>query len=79
MFDKKNGEQISFVEYYAKNYNITIREPDCPLLVSKVKNKVNGLNGEPPKTIEQFVLLMPELCVITGKIINFDFKIVLKN
>ena len=66
VFDKKNGEQISFVDYYLKQYHITIKEPDCPLLVSKVKNKINGRNGEPPKTVEQFVLLIPELCIITG-------------
>lgn len=57
---KKKNEDITYMEYYKTRYNITIRDPNQPLLVSKAKAKqVRG--GSP----EEF-FLVPELCRLTG-------------
>lgn len=58
-FDKKDGP-ISFIEYYQQRYNITIRDPNQPLLVSKAKAR--DIRGGGNKDI----LLVPELCRSTG-------------
>jgi aubergine len=59
-FDKKNGERISFVDYYKKQYDIRIKNERQPLLVSmpKLKDKERG-QAHP-------ILLIPELCALTG-------------
>lgn len=57
---KKKGEDISYMDYYKTRYNIVIRDPNQPLLVSKAKaRQVRG--GSP----EEFFLI-PELCRLTG-------------
>ena len=57
---QKKGEAISYMEYYKTRYNIVIRDPNQPLLVSKAKaRQVRG--GSP----EEF-FLVPELCRLTG-------------
>lgn len=57
---QKKGEAISYMDYYKTRYNISIRDPKQPLLVSKAKAaQVRG--GSP----EEFFLI-PELCRLTG-------------
>lgn len=52
-FDK-NGEQVSYSEYYKTRYNETIKDPNQPLLINKDRKTGNE------------VALIPELCQLTG-------------
>ncbi|KAH8412373.1 hypothetical protein KR009_001599 [Drosophila setifemur] len=58
-FGTKEGD-ISYVEYYKKRYNITIRDYKQPLVVSRPteKNIRGGIN--------QLIMLIPELARATG-------------
>lgn len=74
-FKLRNGEQISFVDYYFKNYQLKIRDPDQVMLVSRPRRRNIGAeavaaaanNGE---AREQAIMLVPEFCVVTGKAVN---------
>ncbi|NWI90149.1 PIWL1 protein, partial [Pitta sordida] len=57
-FRKSDGSEISFMDYYKKQYNIDIAERKQPLLVSHLKRG----GGNVPTT----VALIPELCCLTG-------------
>ncbi|KAH8333113.1 hypothetical protein KR074_006155, partial [Drosophila pseudoananassae] len=58
-FDTKEGK-ISYVEYYKKRYNITIRDYKQPLLVSRpTERNIRGGN-------DQLIMLIPELARATG-------------
>jgi aubergine len=59
-FDKKNGESISFIDYYKKQYEIRIRSEKQPLLVNSptVKDIKRGRTHK--------IYLIPELCALTG-------------
>ncbi|XP_036145933.1 piwi-like protein Siwi [Monomorium pharaonis] len=57
-FPMKNGEHISYQEYYRKKYKIEITNPTQPMLVTKTKRKGNA--GQ------ELVYLVPELCRATG-------------
>lgn len=70
-FEKK-GVSISFVDYYKQQYNITIRDPDQPLLqVMPDARQRRGGDAQP-------ILLIPELCFLTGLSAahkaNYDLK-----
>ncbi|XP_013106819.2 protein piwi [Stomoxys calcitrans] len=54
------GENISFIDYYYKKYNIRIRDPQQPLLLSKSKER--SLRGGD----NELIILIPELCRATG-------------
>lgn len=58
-FETKTGP-VSFIDYYRKQYEITIKDPVQPLLVSlpSEKDKRRGQTGP--------ILLVPELACITG-------------
>lgn len=59
-FPMKNGEHISYQEYYFKKYKIEIRNPTQPMLVTRTKLKQrNAGQGD-------LVYLVPELCRATG-------------
>lgn len=58
-FDTKNGP-ISFVDYYMQRYNIKIHDENQPMLVSKAKS------GAIRSGQCELVLLVPELCRMTG-------------
>ncbi|KAM8717614.1 hypothetical protein ACLKA7_004331 [Drosophila subpalustris] len=58
-FDTKDGE-TSFVEYYKKRYNISIRDFKQPLLVSRPTEK--NIRGG----VDQLIKLIPELARATG-------------
>ncbi|XP_023390306.1 piwi-like protein 2 isoform X2 [Pteropus vampyrus] len=61
-FTMSDGKEITFLEYYSKNYGITIKEEDQPLLIHRPSERQNKqgmlLKGE--------ILLLPELSFMTG-------------
>ncbi|KAM6294643.1 piwi-like protein 2 [Aegotheles albertisi] len=61
-FTMASGEEVTFMDYYSKNYGITIRELDQPLLIHRPKEK-RMLQG---KHQVDMVLLVPELAFMTG-------------
>ncbi|XP_043950297.2 protein aubergine [Drosophila biarmipes] len=58
-FSTKDGD-ISYVEYYKKRYNITIRDFKQPLVVSRPTEK--NIRGG----VDQLIMLIPELARATG-------------
>jgi len=52
-FDR-NGEQVSYAEYYKTRYNEDVKDPNQPLLINKDRKTGNE------------VALIPELCQLTG-------------
>jgi hypothetical protein len=55
-----SGEKTNMIDYYRTKYNITIRKPKQPLL--KAENKRG----------QHEILLVPELCLMTGIPDDFD-------
>ncbi|XP_017059224.1 protein aubergine [Drosophila ficusphila] len=58
-FNTKEGD-ITYVDYYKKRYNITIRDFKQPLLVSRPTEK--NIRGG----VDQLIMLIPELARATG-------------
>ena len=61
-FDKKAGERVSLVKYYADKYKKSIRDLKQPLIISVPKlseQRQTGQNTGP-------LYLVPELCYMTG-------------
>ncbi|XP_030647575.1 piwi-like protein 2 [Chanos chanos] len=61
-FTMADGTQTSFTDYYRKNYGITVKELDQPLLVHRPKERSKP--GQ--KVITGEILLLPELSFMTG-------------
>ncbi|XP_065255146.1 piwi-like protein 2 [Emys orbicularis] len=61
-FTMSDGKAITFVDYYSKNYGITIRELDQPLLIHR-RNERQTPQG---KLQRGEILLLPELSYMTG-------------
>ena len=59
-FRKKNGEEISYCDYYNTRYNIVISDMQQPLLVSRSKPRDRRAGQD------EIVYLIPELCRSTG-------------
>lgn len=59
-FQLRNGENVSYIDYYKKKYNIDIRNATQPLLVSKTKPRERRAGQS------DLVYLVPELCRATG-------------
>nr|CAH7761897.1 unnamed protein product [Callosobruchus chinensis] len=59
-FKMKDGSECSYMEYYAKRYNICIQVKNQPMLVSR--SKPREIRAGMPETI----YLVPELCQLTG-------------
>ncbi|KAG5886057.1 hypothetical protein JTB14_009506 [Gonioctena quinquepunctata] len=59
-FPKRDGTQISFVEYYKTRHNISIQVMSQPMLISR--SKPREIRAGMPET----VILIPELCQLTG-------------
>ncbi|XP_072834982.2 piwi-like protein 2 [Pogona vitticeps] len=72
-FTMSDGNKITFLEYYSKNYGITIREVDQPLLIHRPRERKNP----PGKLPKGEILLVPELSFLTGIPENMkkDFRI----
>lgn len=68
-FFKKENRKITYVEYYKMKYGIRIKDAKQPLLVSQTKPK--DKRGSQP----EYVYLVPELCMLTGKIFNLQIMI----
>lgn len=61
-FKTRNGEEITFVDYYKKNYDLTIYDKEQPLIVSNPKARdVRARGGD-----DSPLMLIPELCTRTG-------------
>ncbi|XP_022814819.1 piwi-like protein Siwi isoform X1 [Spodoptera litura] len=69
-FNLRN-EKISYIDYYKKKYEITIRDVDQPLLISR--SKPRDIRAGMP----ELVYLVPELCRQTGLTdqMRNDFKL----
>ncbi|XP_078812582.1 piwi-like protein 2 isoform X1 [Oryzias latipes] len=61
-FTLMDGTETTFLEYYSKNYGITVQETNQPLLVHRPKERSNP-GG---KVISGHILLVPELSFLTG-------------
>jgi aubergine-like protein len=70
-FDKK-GTPISYTQYYYDQYHIRIKDDKQPMLISLVKNK-DKRPGKNNAVTEHTVLLVPELCVLTGNVLLKEF------
>ncbi|XP_078522505.1 piwi-like protein 2 [Lissotriton helveticus] len=60
-FTMADSSEISFIEYYSKNYGITVKDQDQPLLIHRPNEK-----RSPPGKILGEILLLPELSYMTG-------------
>ena len=60
-FEKKTGDKLSLVQYYAGKYNKTLRDLKQPLIISvpPLREQRSGNNTGP-------LYLVPELCNMTG-------------
>uniref|UniRef100_A0A2K6G2W7 Piwi like RNA-mediated silencing 4 n=1 Tax=Propithecus coquereli TaxID=379532 RepID=A0A2K6G2W7_PROCO len=59
-FQKRDGTEITYMDYYKQQYDITLSDLNQPMLVSLLKSKRNN------NTEAQLVHLVPELCFLTG-------------
>ncbi|NXL28210.1 PIWL1 protein, partial [Glaucidium brasilianum] len=58
-FRKADGSEISYVDYYRRQYNQEITDLNQPVLISQSKRKRGGMELGP-------AVLIPELCFLTG-------------
>ncbi|XP_047548227.1 piwi-like protein 4 isoform X4 [Lutra lutra] len=59
-FRKKDGTEVTYVDYYKQQYDITLSDLNQPVLVSLLKSKRND------STEARVAHLIPELCFLTG-------------
>nr|XP_045748790.1 piwi-like protein 4 [Mirounga angustirostris] len=59
-FRKQDGTEITYVDYYKQQYDITLSDLNQPVLVSLLKSKRND------NTEARVAHLIPELCFLTG-------------
>nr|XP_035121123.2 piwi-like protein 4 isoform X2 [Callithrix jacchus] len=59
-FQKRDGTEITYVDYYKQQYDIIISDLNQPILVSLLKKKRNDDSGA------WLAHLIPELCFLTG-------------
>ncbi|CAG9764078.1 unnamed protein product [Ceutorhynchus assimilis] len=59
-FTKRDGSQISYRQYFQERYQIRIQHNEQPLLVSRSKPR------EIRAGMPDLVVLLPELCIMTG-------------
>ncbi|NXK82380.1 PIWL1 protein, partial [Amazona guildingii] len=58
-FRKSDGSEISYVDYYKRQYNQEITDLNQPVLISQCRRKGRNMMPGP-------VVLIPELCFLTG-------------
>ncbi|XP_036885668.1 piwi-like protein 4 [Sturnira hondurensis] len=58
-FQKRDGTETTYVDYYRQQYDIVLSDLHQPMLVSLLKSKRNN-------TEARIVHLVPELCFLTG-------------
>nr|XP_020755592.1 piwi-like protein 2 isoform X5 [Odocoileus virginianus texanus] len=61
-FTMSDGKEITFLEYYSKNYGITVKEEDQPLLIHRPSERQNSQGV----LLKSEILLLPELSFMTG-------------
>lgn len=61
-FKNSQGNDISFVEYYAKQHGLHVTDLNQPLLLNVKKRKVNMKD----ELIDMNICLIPEFCNLTG-------------
>lgn len=59
-FRKRDGTEISYRQYFEERYRVRIRTSEQPMLISKSKPR------EIRAGMPELVLLVPELCIMTG-------------
>ncbi|XP_037360533.1 piwi-like protein 4 [Talpa occidentalis] len=59
-FRRRDGAELSYVEYYRQQYDIRVSDLDQPVLVSRLKSK------RPEDLEPRLAHLLPELCFLTG-------------
>ncbi|XP_063160553.1 piwi-like protein 4 [Candoia aspera] len=59
-FQKRDGTQISYEDYYKQQYNVVLTDLNQPMLVSQLKSK--GSSSAESRVVH----LVPELCYLTG-------------
>jgi len=71
-FTNEKGEQLTYIDYYKRQYGIEIRDPDQPMLINRPKKKAVG-----EENVEKLICLVPELCLLTGMTdtMRADFRI----
>ena len=74
-FTNEKGEQVSFIDYYKKQYGITIKDPDQPMIIHRARR--TAVSEE--ETVK-LICLVPELCMLTGmsEVMRSDFKVFFK-
>ncbi|XP_025413439.1 piwi-like protein Siwi isoform X2 [Sipha flava] len=60
-FPKKDGTQMSYIDYYHQKWNIKLKNVGQPLLISKKKKNVLDKSDT-----DRAIYLIPELCILTG-------------
>ncbi|XP_063613916.1 piwi-like protein Ago3 [Penaeus indicus] len=60
-FTNSKEEEVCYMDYYKNAYNITIKDPQQPLLLHRVRKKELKDQGT-----TKFLCLIPELCYMTG-------------
>eukprot|EP00731_Ephydatia_muelleri_P025692 Em0017g775a len=75
-FQDHAGNQITFVDYYKRAYDLDITDLEQPLLIHRPKKKQRG-KEETSKEVDEMVCLVPELCSMTGltEAARSDFKV----
>jgi aubergine-like protein len=58
-FTNEKGEEISYMDYYKAQYGITIKDPDQPMILHRMK-KTSVSDEE----ITKLICLVPELCMV---------------
>ncbi|CAG9858425.1 unnamed protein product [Phyllotreta striolata] len=72
-FPTRDGGEISFIDYFKRQYDITIRDLNQPLLIHRKSVMVPGSSEK----VERMVCLIPEISYLTGMSDNMrnDFTI----
>jgi len=72
-FTNEKGEELSYLDYYKRQYGIEIRDPDQPMLIHRPKKKALGAEDN----VDKLICLVPELCLLTGMTdaMRADFRI----
>lgn len=65
-FSSRNGEEISYMDYYKKMYNIDISDTAQPLLIHRPRERKGAPRAEAGEEEERLICLVPELCNLTG-------------
>ncbi|KAM6447890.1 piwi-like protein 4 isoform 2-T3 [Liasis olivaceus] len=60
MFQKRDGTQISYKDYYKQQYDVVLTDMNQPMVVSQLKSKGSS------SAESRLVHLVPELCYLTG-------------